>query len=365
MNPETPLPSLREDSPARAVVARISQHARGLQLHVVGHPCAPRSGRAAAIGRTLREQFQATTGIGLAPPRRVGAPPRRFRSVRRDGTQGLSFLEAGTPDGQHVLFVHGSPGSAVDWMPFLSASPEGQRRLAVDRPGFGESGPNGHVISLSEQAEQIASVLEAAAERVVVVGSSFGGPVALRLAADYPRLVSGVLLVGGAADPQHERIHPAQRLAAAPGIAAMLPRHLAQANAELMALREELEMLAGDLGRIPAPVTILHGLEDTLVPVENVTYLAERLTGTARLRAVLAGGSGHFLHILRGDLVEKALSDFLVSPPPRRPILYPDVVDDRWAASRADPSPPLSIGSVSAPIATASLCEFRPRQGVR
>jgi pimeloyl-ACP methyl ester carboxylesterase len=48
-----------------------------------------------------------------------------------------------------------------------------------------------------------------------------------------------------------------------------LPKALAHSNAELLALRRELEELGNGLGWIRAPVTILQGLHDTLVPAES------------------------------------------------------------------------------------------------
>jgi pimeloyl-ACP methyl ester carboxylesterase len=145
----------------------------------------------------------------------------------------------------------------------------------------------------------------------VVVGSSYGGPVALRLAADHPQLVSGVLLVGAAADPEREEVHPLQHLAATRALRGLLPRALAHSNAELLALRRELEELGKAIGQIRAPVTILQGLHDTLVPAENSAYLAARLVGALRRRVVLVEQAGHFLHILFSELVEEVLSQVL------------------------------------------------------
>jgi pimeloyl-ACP methyl ester carboxylesterase len=164
---------------------------------------------------------------------------------------------------------------------------------------------------LSDQARAIAALVQGGAGPAVVVGSSYGGPVALQLAADHPDLVAGVLLVGAAGDPEREETHPLQRLAAMGAIRGLLPRSLAHSNAELLALRHQLEALSEGIGRIRAPVTILQGLQDTLVPAENSTYLAARLLGTRRRRLVFVDQAGHFLHILFSDLVEEALRHVL------------------------------------------------------
>lgn len=255
----------------------------------------------------LRERFQAMTGIGLSPPRAEKKPPQRHHLPGDAATPAISYLAAGDPTGRPVVFVHGTPGEASDWAHFLDDVPRGQYRIAVDRPGFGRSGPGLPVAALPDQARPIAALLEARLGPAIVVGSSYGGPVALQLAAHHRDVVSGVVLVGSAADPARERVHPLQRLAALPLFGALLPRALAHSNAELLALRAELGSLGTRLGEIRTPVTILQGLHDTLVPAENAVYLADRLANAARRRVVLVERAGHFLHLLMAPLVEDAL----------------------------------------------------------
>jgi pimeloyl-ACP methyl ester carboxylesterase len=249
----------------------------------------------------LREQLTAITGLGLDTELPEDAALRRM-SIRVDGIERLNYLAGGSRSGRRVLFVHGSPGVAEEWASFLAQAPEGQHRLAVDRPGFGESVEQEPVLSLAGQAGAIAPLL---GEGSVVVGYSYGGPVALRLAIDHPGRVDGVVLVGSAADPELEDTHPLQLLAATPYFSLLLPAELANANAELLALRPELEQLGAELSRIEAPVTIVQGLRDTLVPPENVAYLTARLVPTARV--VLVEEGDHFLPWTHGQLIEQAI----------------------------------------------------------
>jgi pimeloyl-ACP methyl ester carboxylesterase len=276
-----------------------------------GAPDSDANKRLGKLYWSARERFQAITGLGLSQSGSAEVPPQRRRLSGRRGLPDLSYLAAGDPKGRQVLFIHGTPGAASDWAHFLRKSSEGQHRLAVDRPGFGQSGPGAPVAALSEQARAIAALVNDGRGPAVIVGSSYGGPVALQLAADHPQLVSGVLLVGAAADPAREEIHPLQRLAATRAVRGLLPPTLVHSNTELLVLRRELEALGKRLGRIRAPVTILQGLRDTLVPAENSAYLAARLVGAMRRRLVLVQRAGHFLHLLFADLVEEALCHVL------------------------------------------------------
>jgi pimeloyl-ACP methyl ester carboxylesterase len=309
--PETPVRS-EDDVRRRAAAADLLPAGLPKGDTLIVSPGAERGN--ARFAWALRERLQAITGIGLSHARSEAEPPRRHRLPGREGLPELSYYAAGDPAGRRILFIHGTPGEASDWDPFLRNVPVGQHRLAVDRPGFGRSGPGRPVVALAEQARAIAALLETGPAPAIIVGSSYGGPVALQLAASHPEVVSGVLLVGSAADPAREKIHPLQRLAATRAFARLLPRALAHSNAELLALRRELEALADRLGRIRAPVTILQGLHDTLVPAENATYLACRLVRTVRRRVILVERAGHFLHILSSSLVEGALAHLLADP---------------------------------------------------
>jgi pimeloyl-ACP methyl ester carboxylesterase len=258
---------------------------------------------------SIRERFQAITGIGLAAAKGAVLPARHTGEAGDPGTPTVSFLASGSATARRIVFVHGTPGDGGDWAPFLHDVPEGQYRIAVDRPGFGESGPGAPVVSLADQARAIAPLLGAPEDPpAIVVGSSFGGPVALRLAADYADSVAGVLLVGSAADPAQEKTHPVQPLVAREPLASLLPEPLVHSNAELLALRDELDALADVMAAITAPVTMVQGLRDTLVPAVNVSYLLERLTGAASRRVFLVPEAGHFLQILHAPIVERALA---------------------------------------------------------
>lgn len=256
----------------------------------------------------MREQLVAITGIGLEPEEEIEAFEARRGEVRAEGNVVLSYIEAGSPTGQRVLFIHGSPGSADEWAALLAEVPRGQLRLAVDRPGFGDTRPYEAVESLTRQAAALRPLLETGDDRgTILVGYSYGGPVALRAALDMPDRVEGLLLIGSAADPAEEDINPLQALLELEAFAELLPDELAHANSELLALRDELAAMAGELHRLRIPVTVIHGLQDTLVPPQNVTYLDRQLTAASPMRVVLIEEGDHFLPWSHVDAINAAL----------------------------------------------------------
>ncbi len=68
--------------------------------------------------------------------------------------------------------------------------------LGVDLPGFGPSPPPPSPWGTAEYADSLASALNDLGRSFVVVGHSFGGRVALRLAERHPEVVESLVLTG-------------------------------------------------------------------------------------------------------------------------------------------------------------------------
>lgn len=101
-------------------------------------------------------------------------------------------------DGSPVMMIHGASANAREYLLTLEPELSGEmvRLLIPDRPGHGYSGRPDEGFELGIQAEAMATILKAKAEEpVVIVGHSFGGAVALRLALDHPELVKSVVLL--------------------------------------------------------------------------------------------------------------------------------------------------------------------------
>lgn len=208
----------------------------------------------------------------------------------------LSYLEAGDRDGRLAIFVHGTPGDAYAWGDYLMGVPNGFRYVAVDRPGFGESGPDGAVASLAEQAQAIADFIRSTPDRrAVLIGHSLGGPIIAQAAVDHPDLVAALVILAGSLDPAQEDVPLIQYVGDTWPVSALLPRWLRNTNREIIALEPELAALAPRLAAIHVPVTIVHGTKDELVPFANVAFMKQHLTGTKAMDVTVLEGQNHFL----------------------------------------------------------------------
>lgn len=267
-------------------------------------------------GRLLSALSVLLASVGCAPPG-PQAPASATEALRHSVAVGapvhatISYLRAGNPAGPRVVLVHGTPGSATAWADYLLDPPPGLELVALDRPGFDRSGPEAAAVSLEAQAAAVVALLPTDGRPVVLLGHSLGGTIVARVAAEHPARVTALVLLAASLDPAQEKIHPMQWVGAWAPVRVMLPRVLRNANAELMALKPELEALAPMLPRITAKVLIVHGTKDDLVPVANVAFMQAHLSGSRCVQTLLLEGRNHFLPWNSADVVRDALRQAL------------------------------------------------------
>lgn len=217
-----------------------------------------------------------------------------------------------------VVALHGWMRSGADFSTIVS----GLDAVSVHFPGFGITPEPPVAWGTEEYAEALATAIEPFGP-VVLVGHSFGGRVAVRLAASRPELVRGLVLTGV----------PLLRLKAAPkpALGFRIVRSLARAriipqsvlekqrrkygSADYLAargvMRDILVRVVGekyddDLARVKAPVRMVWGELDPAAPAD-AGIAASKLIGGARFRQIAGAG-----HLLEGPL-ETAVREELLA----------------------------------------------------
>jgi len=128
----------------------------------------------------------------------------------------------------HIVWAHGW-GQSHHSLLTLSRSFETQSyNLLVDLPGFGQSSVPPHAWSTREYADALADLIRSQARPPVIwVGHSFGGRVGIQLAAHYPDLVSGLVLIASAGlkpkRPVHQTLYIKGRVALYKALKKLVP----------------------------------------------------------------------------------------------------------------------------------------------
>lgn len=227
-------------------------------------------------------------------------------SAYPEGTMERVTFTAGVPEGWRisalrtperadatwkVVIITGTPSWSEYWAPTIAGLPPTREMIVADRPGFRDSQPEDAVRDLAKQADALAPMLEARpGQRVLLVGQSFGAPLATLMAARYPDRVDAIVLVSayfGDRGPTARRMFGAGRI-----FQGMLPRDLKNSIAEVTAQTDQLPAVWTALRGLQQPVVFIHGDADTFVPLEADQRIAAEYGHTL----ITVPGGDHFLN---------------------------------------------------------------------
>lgn len=227
----------------------------------------------------------------------------------------IQYIQVGqSVDAPLVVFIHGSPGSLADYRVYLSdpGLSKAAVLLSIDRPGFGYSDFGNVESRLSVQASAIASVLESFQnEKIILVGYSLGGPVAVKTAIDYPELIDGVVLIAPSISPDLEPANTWRKVLNWKIFQWLAPVALTVCNQEIIPLRAELELMLEGWKNINVPVTIIQGEKDQLVPKGNAGFAKKMLTGSSSVEVKLVEDANHFILWAEPQLIKATLLELI------------------------------------------------------
>ena len=232
------------------------------------------------------------------------------------GGRTIRYMQVGDKPDATILFIHGAPSSMSYWKTYLSDSVLLSRATlyAIDRPGYGYSGLADPLPDIAKQAavaKLIIDSLHKAHHPIIVVGVSYGAPIASRLVMDNPDLVDGLVLMAPPLGPGREKIFWFTYPVESPLVHWVVPRMLATANTEKIHHKEELTRMLPLWDRIHVPVIYLQGREDELVDTSNASFAREHLTKVPSLDIRMIPGRGHLIAFAEKDRIEEAILELL------------------------------------------------------
>ncbi len=262
-------------------------------------------------------------------------PRRRRATIHGAGLAYEDYPGVGVP----LVLLHGVGSSARNWHDAAAAlAAAGRSVVSIDLPGHGDSDGSGGDFSLGALASAVRDLLDhLGLDRVVLVGHSLGGGVALQFQYQYPTRIGGLVLVSSGGLGRETNM--VLRLAALPGsgmaIRLVLNERTMSAahglrgrarrvlrNPEFIAdqVMDRIERLASERSRSSflatlrsvvdhrgqrvsaleklhltksVPVLIVWGRKDAIIPVEHGENAHELLPQS---RLVIFDDSGHEPH---------------------------------------------------------------------
>ena len=235
------------------------------------------------------------------------------------------YYEVSGEAGEPLLLLHGWGGQCESFLPVARDFEKSRRVYAVDFPGHGRSDEPDGPWSVTEYMEYIRAFLkEMGIARTDVIAHSFGGRVAILLAATYPDLVGKMVLTGAAGIPPRKtgpktlksRVYrclrdlarsEAARKLAGEERAALWQEALVQkfGSRDYRALTPSMRQtfnrvisqdLTDCLPRIKAPTLLIWGEDDTETPLWMGRLMEEKIPDAG---LVSWPGCGHFAYLDR------------------------------------------------------------------
>ncbi|NIK73543.1 pimeloyl-ACP methyl ester carboxylesterase [Thermonema lapsum] len=232
------------------------------------------------------------------------------------GQYRLRSLVVGDTSLQAVFCVHGSPGSSRDFLAYAQDTSLIKKVyfVLIDRPGYGYSSFELPPPTIDTQARLLLALLSTHTQKkqAIVVGYSYGGPVAARMGMLAPRQIRALILAAPALDPENEKYFWFNR--PLEYFRWVLPTALEHAQIEKMRHVEDLQAIQDGWQHIQCPVTLIHGKADRIVP-DNSAFVKEKL-GHVPLRLINPDDIGHLFVFNKKEYLKEAILHYAASPIP-------------------------------------------------
>ena len=223
--------------------------------------------------------------------------------------------------GKRLLLLHGWGSSLQSFISIVNPLSAAFQVLLVDLPGFGQSPLPARALGINEYAQAVESFIETLGiEEIFVLGHSFGGAVAISLAA-HSRRVKKIILE----DSSGIRIKPISlklKILLFKFIKKITPLS-AQENLRRLfgssdyqqagPLKDTLvkvvnEDLRPNLSKVTAPTLIIWGENDKETPIKHARALKE---GILNSEITVIKNSGHFPHLDNPTIFVETVIKFL------------------------------------------------------
>lgn len=213
-----------------------------------------------------------------------------------------------------ILFFHGAPGSWMDFEDYLidSILQQSVRMIVIDRPGYGDSDYGNAETNIIRQARIAHQIMQKERHRrQLIVGYSYGGPVAGAYAARYGTTSDHLLLLAPVVHPEAERIFWFNSWLNTSLARSLLPGFINTASDEKLSHAKALNAIRHDWSRIKTPTTHLHCTDDWIAPYyANAAWTQQNIT-TQLLTQKSWAGDSHFLPNSLIDTILPTMIDIL------------------------------------------------------
>ncbi len=192
-----------------------------------------------------------------------------------------------------IVFIHGSIGSSLDFKSYLSDNELNNKAnlISYDRVGYGIHDTGNVQESIAFEKELLHDLIaELDKKNTILVGYSYGGPIALASKNEYKKIV----LLAPAVYSKVEPMPWALKFFKWNATRWLLPKIWKGASKEKISHKSDLQNFENNWNENPSKILSIHGDEDWIVPIENSFYLKEKFS-SQQFELVTLNNAGHGL----------------------------------------------------------------------
>jgi pimeloyl-ACP methyl ester carboxylesterase len=212
-----------------------------------------------------------------------------------------------------LVFVHGAPGSWDAFKTYVTDRDfyKRTRVVAYDRVGYGGSEKTA-MPSIEDQSEILNEIIKRfGLNKNVIVGHSYGAPIAGLAAIDNREHVNVVIMIAPLIDPQSEPLFWYSYFSYWKLTSWLLPSDLVVAGSEKFAHANELKKIEDKWKNVKSQFIHVHGLEDGLAPgKENLTF-SNRHIPKQYLQTIVYDEKGHLIIWTDYELMKHIIQETL------------------------------------------------------
>ena len=204
-----------------------------------------------------------------------------------------------------VIFVHGTIGSCLDFKEYIKDKELASKAnfISYDRVGYNYKDKNNVQESIAFEVDLLEDLLkDLPKEKVVLVGYSYGGPIALAVKNKY----KGILLLAPAVFSKVEPMPWMINLYNWKITRWLVPPVWKQASKEKLSHKKDLQKFEKTWKYNLNSVTSIHGDNDAIVPIENSKYLETQFS-KAQFELMVLKNAGHGLIWSKFDFIKQQL----------------------------------------------------------
>ncbi|MDO9000626.1 MAG: alpha/beta hydrolase [Bacteroidota bacterium] len=210
-----------------------------------------------------------------------------------------------------LVFVHGAPGAWYGYLNLMDDTllQQNYKLIAIDRLGYGKSNYGVAETSTQLQALAIKEIIDKenfTGKKVVLLGRSYGAPIAAWLSINYPKQIKKLFMVSPVIDPQNEKFYWFSGIAKWKAIQWMLPKMFNVATEEKYSHEHEMTLMLPEWEKLHTPTFVITGENDKIADTCNFSFARTHLNKCESVFLKLQN-TGHLITYEKPELIRNLL----------------------------------------------------------